>query len=625
MTLKLPLKLILTALVFFIGLFLASAQVSLKKISLKEQIDSSSLVVEGEVVDSKSFWDVERKLIYTANTVKVYKAFKGHVAETIDVITLGGSVGLDAMIASNTLKLRKGDVGVFTLYDSKVVSGQKSKIKHKAYQAYSSLQGFYKYNVKHNVAFNPFNRKKGVQSSFYNEIMSYTNTNYTKVSDFDVYTEQQQLNKSSGLLALGITNFSPTTTTAGTGSVITINGTDFGAVKGKVGFANPDSGGMSGGNPDYVDALDSQVLTWSNTQITVEVPYLAGTGKIRITHDNNSTVESATSITITYAQQNVETDVGAGLQAFQTQHYGDNTDSPASGFEGGYTWEMQTDFHADTEHPGARAAFERAFESWRCETKVNWEISTNATTVDVIGLDEAPADGELEADGVNVIRFDNGAELPAGVLGRCTSWYSGRLCSGEVILWVSDIDIVFNDGTNWYFGTGGIVDGQFDFETVALHELGHGHQLGHVINTNNVMHYAVSDEEINTVLDANSIAGANDVHARSTTNQVCGMPVKPLMTNYDGDCNLNVKDVSFENGVVIFPNPAKQELFIKNSSYNPIDRVVVFDVSGRLIIDVDVSNTSGTKTINLNKASKGMYFVNIYSGKDTITKKLLVE
>ena len=52
--------------------------------------------------------------------------------------------------------------------------------------------------------------------------------------------------------------------------------------------------------------------------------------------------------------------------------------------------------------------------------------------------------------------------------------------------------------SSWYFGAGTIADEEIDFETVALHELGHGHQLGHVINSSNVMHYTIAKKTINT-------------------------------------------------------------------------------------------------------------------------------
>ncbi|MGB5419425.1 T9SS type A sorting domain-containing protein, partial [Algibacter sp.] len=277
-------------------------------------------------------------------------------------------------------------------------------------------------------------------------------------------------------------------------------------------------------------------------------------------------------------------------------------------------WKMQTQFFDDSEHPDAKAAFVRAFDSWRCETRVNWEIGGTATATDVNG-----------ADNEHVIRFDNGFELEAGVLGTCYSQYVGRLCSDEVIWSVTDLDIVFDSETSWYFGTGTFDDGEYDFETVALHELGHGLQLGHVINSDNVMHYTILKNTTNTILDSNSIDVANDVQSRSSTNQICGFPVLNLTTDYAGDCTLEVESINMENGIDLFPIPAKKEFFIKNISSEKIERVVMFDVSGRLISEIDVSNTPTTKSINLENTSKGMYFVNIHSNNHFITKKLIVE
>ena len=51
----------------FNGLY---AQVMLKEISFKEQIDNSTMNVEREVIAKTSFWS--NNLIYTANTVKVH-------------------------------------------------------------------------------------------------------------------------------------------------------------------------------------------------------------------------------------------------------------------------------------------------------------------------------------------------------------------------------------------------------------------------------------------------------------------------------------------------------------------------------------------------------------------------
>jgi len=52
---------------------------------------------------------------------------------------------------------------------------------------------------------------------------------------------------------------------------------------------------------------------------------------------------------------------------------------------------------------------------------------------------------------------------------------------------------------------------------------------------------------------------------------------------------------------------------------------MVYDVNGRLVSKVDVSNNSGLKTISLSGVSSGLYFVNIHSDITSITKKLVVK
>lgn len=579
------------------------AQVMLKEASLEKQIINSSLIVEGKVISKKSFWGANHGLIYTSHTVEVYKMFKGEsINKTIEIISEGGVVGLTALNVSTSLKLNVGDTGLFMLNSAnKSIQSKDSDVQ---YIAYGSVQGFYEYDLTRDIAVNPFNKKQGISSSFYNEIMRYTKTKFKEVSSFNIDSKISKSNQAKSALVLGISDFSPTTATAGTKTVLTINGTDFGTTQGKVGFSDADLGG----NDNYVDALNTQVTEWTNTQIKVEIPSGAGTGKIRVTHDDTNTIESATEITITYAETNVvydDDDSGPNEpKAYPVQHIGANG-------SGGYTWEMETNFFNDTEFAGAKAAFERAFDNWVCDSGVNWTISGSATTTDVVGN---------AGDGVNVIRFDIGNELAVDVLGTCYSWYSGCGSGASINWFVAELDIVFDDGANWNFGPGDTSNfGDYDFESVALHELGHGHQLGHVIDTDDVMNYALSFNEDQRVIGATNSTAANDIQTRSTGSIVCA---EPLMTN--ASCPLSVEEEELRATIKVYPNPAKHQFFIKNESFLNLEKVVIYDVSGRLISEHNISNTSRIKTINIEGASKGVYFVNIHSDNASITRKLII-
>ncbi len=576
-----------------------SSQILLKETSLEKQITNSSLVIEGKVLSKSSLWDAEHKNIYTVNTVEVYKVFKGEALETIEIITEGGTVGLSAQMVTPSLKLRTNDTGVFMLYDNNINIKQKSAKKQ--FKTYGSLQGFYKYNLTKDEAINPFNKKQGISSAFYGEIMAITKSDVVEVKNLSLESKQSAANK--GLLAPGGITFSPSSISAGTKSVLTINGTGFGSAPGtlgKVSFSNADDGGAT-----LISALSTQILSWGNTQITVEVPSDAGTGIIEVTDSAGASAISVAELTVTYAEINVVADdINPGTDvAYRTQHVNDN-------FSGGYTWRMFTGFDNNA---NAKAAFLRALDSWRCGTGINWV--TGATTNTNVAA----------SDGVNVVRFDVNNELDNDVLGQCSFYYSGCLVNrnSSINWYVYEFDIVFDDATVWNYSSdiNSTEIGEYDFESVALHELGHGHQLGHVNNTNDVMHYAISTSEEQRVLGTGNIACATTIQTRSTTIVSCtGLEV---MTNHP--CYLSIEEEELTAAISLYPNPNKGIFNINNSSLISLEKVVIYDIRGRLMAKFDMTNASRIKTINLQGVSKGMYFVNIYSDKAMITKKIILE
>ena len=75
------------------------------------------LIAEGKVIEKKSFWNNEHTMIYTANTIEVYKLFKGNLVEkSIEVITEGGGVGNQYIETSDLLNLDQGQTGIFFCY-----------------------------------------------------------------------------------------------------------------------------------------------------------------------------------------------------------------------------------------------------------------------------------------------------------------------------------------------------------------------------------------------------------------------------------------------------------------------------------------------------------------------------
>ena len=87
---------------------------SLYEVTTEAKTQNSTIIAEGKVVAKESFWNNQHSMIYTENKVLVYKLFKGNVvADTIKVLTVGGSVGNESIEASDLLQLNINDIGVF--------------------------------------------------------------------------------------------------------------------------------------------------------------------------------------------------------------------------------------------------------------------------------------------------------------------------------------------------------------------------------------------------------------------------------------------------------------------------------------------------------------------------------
>lgn len=362
------------------------------------------------------------------------------------------------------------------------------------------MQGFIQYDKEIKTASDPFRQYKDI-SSLYGSLIGSTGS-FIELKPLQAAQKPQSDPKSS----VFINNFSPTSLTAGTETRLRISGSGFGNAPGPsayVEFRNANDGGNS-----YFQPEASQYISWADDEIIVSVPAKAGTGTFRV-RNGTSAMVSSVSLTVLYSHLNV---VSSG-NVFQPQLVDRNSN-------GGYIWRMNTKFHNNEE---AKEAFIRAFETWRCETSVNWELRS-PTSTDIIA-----------SDGVNIIRFDIGSELPAGVLGACYTYWSGCGFGSNMNWYVNELDIVFDDAANWNFSTSSPLINQYDFESVVLHELGHGHQLGHVINSYEIMHYAMGGGQVKRALSTSDINGGNYVVSRSTSSGAClNDPMTALKTS---DCS----------------------------------------------------------------------------------------
>jgi PKD repeat protein len=487
------------------SIYQVTAQCLMYPVLLSQRIPQSQLIIEGAVINQQSFWNTDHNKIYTSNLIEVYKTFKNTSAAYIEVITEGGIVGNDKHVFEPTLELEVGDVGVFTLN----TNTQLSQFGKVTYDAYASAQGFIKYDVEANTASEPFNNYVNASSTLYTTIAQFTNSNYNVIKTTNPFQLNTSVNTVQGVTA--ITSFTPTTITAGTFSVLTINGTGFGAVStaSLIGFKTADDGGAT-----FTSPVASEVVSWSNTQIQVRVPSGAGTGVIRVNGLNSTGV-----LTIPYSHLNVN---NAG-SIYNTKHYAQSG--------GGYVWTYNTAFNTNAP---AKAAFQRSLQSWRCATFINWPTASTTSTVTA-----------STNDGINIVTFNS--SLGAGILGQCGSYWSGCGTNPNMQWIVAELDIQFANspgGLTWQYGPALPSGSQYDFETVTVHELGHGHQLGHVINNADLMHFAVAAGQSKRTLNTDDLNGGLAVMVRNA--QVGGACGLTLMTPLNAsNCALGSPTASF--------------------------------------------------------------------------------
>ena len=281
-------------------------------------------------------------------------------------------------------------------------------------------------------------------------------------------------------------------------------------------FPNADDGGGS-----FISAASSQVVSWSTTQIEVEVPAKAGTGQFVVqTHLGDATF-SATSLTINYSQLNPS--FSGVIYEPQLIDEGGTSDPGDGGYYFNYSTGTANGGVDITSVAGATDAIDRAAATWQAGSGLSFYAGIACQTVTT----QLPSSSGSGDDGTNLITFDsdhNGGagwdldvQASASTLAVMYSLYS--LCGAVGHLpEVVDLDMVIRrDGTgvNWEYGPGLPSGGEHDLETIALHEFGHGTQLAHVIASGTLMHFAASSGTTVRTLGTNDDDGSTYVMSHS--------------------------------------------------------------------------------------------------------------
>lgn len=92
------------------------------------------------------------------------------------------------------------------------------------------------------------------------------------------------------------------------------------------------------------------------------------------------------------------------------------------------------------------------------------------------------------------------------------------------------------------------------------------------------------------------------------------------------DCALGVSENSISNAVLLYPNPATNEVFISFSdkTFNSFE-VTVANSLGQILDRITNAENKSETALNVSNYSSGIYFITIKVGENVTTKKLMVQ
>jgi hypothetical protein len=392
-----------------------------------------------------------------------------------------------------------------------------------ALEVYSSAQGFLKYDLFSKTAAAPFVQYNDIEQLLYNDIKRKTGREpIIKNARFSVSRASPKFQSDNSTLAPSITSFSPATVNAGAildpaNNVLTIQGSGFGSSpSGQAAVLFFDADFPSGTQFTEVAYNNPLIVSWTNTQIKVRVPTQAGTGPFRVRDNAGNVVNSPSNLTILYSILTADFGDPYGIKQFTLGNMNGS---------GGYSVKYSTstaNSGININTTAAKQTFQRALNTWIQTVGVNF-IEAGNSSMQVVNPD----------DGENIIEYDNGGTglgpLADGVLGSCFSGIT--ICTNDPIVnqaRKSGFDIVIR---NTGYSSGSIpftlgpcpplseFSSVVDLETVLLHELGHGLNLGHIVDPlqgsgagtatpAKVMHYSVAFNQRRISLDYAAKAGA---------------------------------------------------------------------------------------------------------------------
>ena len=511
----------LVFLCFYFGIIIEGFSIVIP-IDLNDRAAHAEQIVLAKLISSHSYWDATRSNIYTSHQLQVSAYLKeGNQQKYITIVVPGGIVGEDAQVVSPSIDMHIGTEYCVFLKRAPIYQIQPqlatSKLANTYFQPYAYMQGVLP--LEQGQYREPITKEVFSEKVLVDKIFDKVKVEAIKPDGIVFRARNHELPRKVAANILSLKNGLGETTNKFVGGSIDpekeliIQGSNFGNAVGFVQFSNSNTGGISTEIVDY----ETDIVYWRDDEIRVKIPTFAGTGVVEVKNEAGQIVGSA-DIIIEWTL----TPVYSNYRGFD-KHTRQMPKLLNVNEKGGYTIHFNTSSGFGND-PLAVAAFERAVNTWRCETKVNWIVDKTGTNAGIA------------KDDLCVVQYTT--DLPAGILGLAITRYKAlgsSKCLGMNTLWsVREFDLEFIpnshllNGYEWNFGEEKASTSifQFDLESIALHELGHALGLGHVIDENDVMHFSISNGIERRDLNTNAInAGTYKTTLSTEHNCITSRPV----------------------------------------------------------------------------------------------------
>lgn len=562
----------------------------------------SSLIIEGKILSAEPFWNQEFTRIYTLYQIQVTDLLRGRSANVIEVVQQGGCVANDCQTLYPKLEMAPGAEGVFFL---------------RAFEAENLGMPDLLRVVSGPLGFIEFHHQNGRLVGA-NAIRVFENLNqevYLPIAGRPKRTEHHLPSPPSSRAAPNITSFTPDTLAAGVNDTLTIIGTEFGMVKGKVWFQNADKPlGI------YMRGEAPEIVIWTDTLIRLIVPSdasldsmrrgVAGSGPIRVETDDGMVAQSADNLMIRFAYRTRRV-------AFDSTAYTTLLVSPEYSATGGYVFRLDPDV---TAKPLAKEIFKRALRDWRCATQVNFSLGTD-TVIRVTGRDD------------NSVVFWEA--LDPGTLGA--TLVDEKFCRDNALgidyYQTNELDIKLDSNQITYVDTAATpAINESDFYSIILHELGHGHLMEHVNLEDSLMHPTITTGTTVRTISPFILEGTLRVMDSSLVNHNPSCP-SPMIPVAAADCNLLSRGDAMPMAVgefIVSPNPASDRLSVEMEMREKMQgmEIGIVDLFGRTVVTKHIGSVApGMKVVSMKVGHlpNGFYLVRAKSRNGVVVRSILIQ